>query len=160
MTSATRTAVKSTRAGEQAPRTIAIGPGLVEVHVTGEQSGGQMDVLIFNAPAGTPGPAPHRHPAAEETFHVLEGEMEFVVDGRTLRAGPGTTVHVPRGVPHAFRYIGDRPVRFLAVLSPSLRMDEYFERLAALVKDKPRPFDEPTRTQISALMMEYGQEPG
>ncbi len=141
-------------------RAIVLGSATIEILVTGEESGGRVETLVFTAPPGFPGPPPHRHPHAEETFHVLEGEMEFVVDGQRVRAGAGTTVHVPCGVSHAFSYVGGRTVRFMATLSPAQRMDEYFDRVAVLVRGKTRPFDEATRAELARLMLEFGQEPG
>jgi quercetin dioxygenase-like cupin family protein len=33
---------------------------------------------------------------------VLEGLVKYTAVDRTVLAGPGTTVHLPRGVPHSF----------------------------------------------------------
>jgi quercetin dioxygenase-like cupin family protein len=52
------------------------------------------------------GPPPHTHTREDETFYVLEGELEFVVGGRALLATAGSVVHGPRGIPHAFRNVG------------------------------------------------------
>lgn len=48
------------------------------------------------------GPPTHRHPANIEGFYVLEGTCIFHVDGKKLRAGPGTLFHLPRMIPHTF----------------------------------------------------------
>ncbi len=53
------------------------------------------------------GPPLHVHPAHEEAFYVIEGEAEFEMDGKTMRAPPGTFLVVPRGAAHTFR--PDRP---------------------------------------------------
>ena len=47
----------------------------------------------------------------DEAFHVLEGEIEFLLDGSWQRASAGTTVFVRAGVVHAFRNASDRPAR-------------------------------------------------
>jgi quercetin dioxygenase-like cupin family protein len=44
---------------------------------------------------------PHRHPY-EETFVILEGELDFEVDGEPVPAGPGTVVVVPARAVHGF----------------------------------------------------------
>jgi quercetin dioxygenase-like cupin family protein len=46
------------------------------------------------------GPPPHVHGREDETFWVLEGELEFMVGGGTVRAPAGSFVHAPRGIPH------------------------------------------------------------
>jgi quercetin dioxygenase-like cupin family protein len=66
-----------------------------------------------------PSPPPHLHRRHVESFYVLEGEMTFTAGGRELRAEAGTWVQVPPGVPHAFAFGGNRPVRFLDLHTPS-----------------------------------------
>jgi quercetin dioxygenase-like cupin family protein len=48
------------------------------------------------------GPPTHRHPLAIEGFYVVEGVVNFHVDGETVRAEAGTLIHLPRMVPHTF----------------------------------------------------------
>ncbi len=64
------------------------------------------------------GPPLHVHPAHEEAFYVIEGECEFEMDGKTLRATPGTFILVPRGAAHKFRLVSPEPAKLLKTLSP------------------------------------------
>ena len=48
------------------------------------------------------GPPTHRHPHATEGFYILEGTCIFNVLGTSVKAGPGTLVHLPRLLPHSF----------------------------------------------------------
>src|SRR3712207_7106464 len=41
----------------------------------------------------------------DESFYVLEGEYEFLVEGRTLNAGAGTLLYVPKGKLHTHRNV-------------------------------------------------------
>jgi mannose-6-phosphate isomerase-like protein (cupin superfamily) len=43
----------------------------------------------------------HVHHADDEAWHVLEGTLTFRFRDREIEAGPGATVFVPAGVPHA-----------------------------------------------------------
>src|SRR5256885_17078134 len=52
-------------------------------------------------PGSEPG-TPHYHARHSDTFYVLEGELEFVIDGKTIRAGAGPVLAAPRGAIHAF----------------------------------------------------------
>jgi mannose-6-phosphate isomerase-like protein (cupin superfamily) len=62
-------------------------------------------------------PPGHIHTREDELFLVLDGEVAFDVDGRLLLAGPGTSVYMPRGMPHTFRI--ESPVaRMLGVIAP------------------------------------------
>jgi quercetin dioxygenase-like cupin family protein len=50
----------------------------------------------------------HRHPEADETIYVLEGELIVFVDGEESRVGPGGMSFVPRGVPHALLVVSEQ----------------------------------------------------
>lgn len=70
----------------------------------------------------------HTHPAAEESFYVLEGRVELWADGTTSEASSGAFIVVPRGAPHALRRLSAQPVRMLTIVSPP-----GFERIFAAV---------------------------
>lgn len=61
----------------------------------------------------------HRHDHHAETFYFLEGEVAFYVDGEWIRAVPGTTIHVPPGVPHACKVMNDAPAKMLMIYQPA-----------------------------------------
>jgi quercetin dioxygenase-like cupin family protein len=61
---------------------------------------------------------PHQHDDHLDSFYVLEGEVEFVVDGDVVRAGPGTFVAAPPGTTHGFRNPGSGRVRVLNMHAP------------------------------------------
>jgi len=61
----------------------------------------------------------HRHPCMEEVLYVLEGRAEQWV-GRAKRIlGPGDSAHVPMNEVHGTYNAFERPLTFLAVLSPA-----------------------------------------
>ena len=79
----------------------------------------------------------------EEMFYVLEGSLKFRVGDDRMDAGPGTFLHVPKGVLHNFHNDTDVDARMLLLFAPA-GIEEMFERMAA----------EPDRfTEIGA---EYG----
>ena len=49
----------------------------------------------------------HRHPEADETVYVLEGEIVVNVDGEESRVGPGGVTFTPKGVAYAFVVVLD-----------------------------------------------------
>jgi quercetin dioxygenase-like cupin family protein len=61
---------------------------------------------------------PHVHDDQVDSFYVLEGEVEFTLGDRAVRALPGTWVSVPPGVVHGFRNPGPGRARFLNVHTP------------------------------------------
>lgn len=75
----------------------------------------------------------HIHPTANETYKVLEGQLEINIHGnwRLLQAGEELTVD--EGLPHTFRNPSDSLSRIYNIHSPTLQFEAYFEGLARLV---------------------------
>lgn len=61
---------------------------------------------------------PHIEHREDECLYVVEGEFEFLKDEEVLRAGPGASVYVPRGVVHAFENVGSASGRVLNLFTP------------------------------------------
>jgi quercetin dioxygenase-like cupin family protein len=47
----------------------------------------------------------HTHPG-EEIIYVLEGTLEYEIDGKPVRVKPGDVLFVPAGTPHLARNLG------------------------------------------------------
>ena len=86
-------------------------------------------VETHDQPGG--GPPPHIHHREDETFQILEGEYEFSVAGKTIRACQGDTLFAPRDIPHTYRYVGKTPGRLLTVITPA-GFEGFFEEIGAL----------------------------
>jgi quercetin dioxygenase-like cupin family protein len=59
----------------------------------------------------------HDHPL-EETYLILDGEVEGEFDGATYRLGPGDVAWAGVGCVHAFRNVGEGRVRWLETQAP------------------------------------------
>jgi thiamine-phosphate pyrophosphorylase len=88
-----------------------------------------LDVLEYFVDADYDGAGPHVHVRHADCFHVLEGALELVADGKAVRAEAGTSVVIPPGVEHAFTSAGR--ARFLNVHAPSCGFVEYLRKLDA-----------------------------
>ena len=74
----------------------------------------------------------HRHHA--ETFYILEGSVDFYVDGTWLTAEPGATLHIPPGVPHAAAVAkGSEGARMLMIFQPS-GFDKFLAEMAQMTE--------------------------
>jgi quercetin dioxygenase-like cupin family protein len=91
--------------------------GLVTLKATGATTGGTVAVTEQLSPRGSGSPL-HVHTREDEWFFVLEGELTFWVDGKTIVAGPGGFVYGPRDIPHTFMVTSDE-ARFLLVAEPA-----------------------------------------
>lgn len=61
----------------------------------------------------------HTHADHTDSFYVLEGEAEFIIDGEVRRFGPGGFVAAPIGTVHGFRNAGPGDLRLLNVHAPA-----------------------------------------
>ncbi|HEX6536438.1 MAG TPA: cupin domain-containing protein [Gemmatimonadaceae bacterium] len=108
-----------------------LGNNEITVLVSGEEAGGGYCVMELVVQPGGGATALHTDRWVE-TFHVLEGEVEWTVerDGRlvTWSARPGETVVVPSGVKHRFAGAGVTPSRMLTV-GPA-EFERFFRALA------------------------------
>jgi mannose-6-phosphate isomerase-like protein (cupin superfamily) len=78
-------------------------------------------VLEQTLPVGAAPPL-HVHRGLDDSWFLLEGLVVVQCGDQFLVARPGHWVSQPRGVPHAFRVVGDRPARTLLVHNdPSFR---------------------------------------
>ncbi len=90
---------------------------LAVVKATAKQTGNALGLIDLVAPVGPASPY-HVHRAEDESFYVLEGQLEFISGDRRLTGGPGTYVFLPRDIPHGIRVVGTSPARFLVLTTP------------------------------------------
>jgi mannose-6-phosphate isomerase-like protein (cupin superfamily) len=152
---------------EATDRAKYVGPGegnsvwvvglLITVKVASEDTGGAFSLIETIEPAQG-GPPPHLHHNVEEMMYVLEGEVEFVVGERTIRAGAGSCAYLPRGIPHTYKNIGTSPSRTLAVITPG-GFEKFFVEVGepATEGDSP-PEGEPDVGRIVQVGQKYGVE--
>jgi len=111
----------------------------------GVQTNNQYCLIDMHIPQHG-GPPPHRHDF-EETFHVLEGEIEATFRGQTNTIKVGETLHIPANAPHRFTNVRPEPARLLCICSPA-GQEEFFLSIGDLV---------PTRTSAPPEMDEAGK---
>lgn len=101
------------------------------VKVSASDTGGQFtlmeDNLKSNFRLGL-----HLHRYHAETFYILEGSVDFFVDGDWMTAEPGTCLHVPPGIEHACVMAeGYSAARMLMIYQPS-GFDQFLAELAQM----------------------------
>ena len=62
-------------------------------------------------------PFPHSHPH-EQVAYIMEGRMEFTIDGRVHALEPGDVLAVPPEVEHYAVAVGDEPCLNLDFFTP------------------------------------------
>ena len=106
------------------------------VTVSGEDTAGRYTVIDMHIPPGG-GPPPHRHDF-EETFILLEGEMEATFRGEKSMVKAGETVTIPANAPHRFHNISSQPVRLLCICSPA-GQEKFFMEIGVPVETRTTP---------------------
>lgn len=125
---------------------------------TGEDTGGKYALTDSVVPPRG-GPPPHIQHREDESFWVLEGELEFLVGEGTIRAGAGSFVHVPRGTLHTYENVGTGPARFLTLMVPA-GLEKFFEEVGKPGTDvsSPPPVDDAEIEKLLAAAPRYGVE--
>ena len=131
--------------------------GLVHVHISGEETGGQYSVLENRIPEGDMPPL-HVHHDEDEVFHVLDGDVTLFLPGQKITLGVGETFRAARGVPHTYRV--ESPTARLLVFCAPARFDGFVRAVSepAAEEELPprgRPFD---TERFAATAAEYGIE--
>jgi quercetin dioxygenase-like cupin family protein len=107
-------------------------------------------VMLFEeiVPSGTKS-AFHLHHDSDEVAYVHAGEITFWIGGEVSVGGPGTTVFMPRGVPHAWKSTGAETARAIFLYAPG--------KAGGLVKEQERgAFAGRSREEADAIWQRYG----
>lgn len=105
-------------------------------------------------------PPMHVQVDEDEAFYILDGEVEFEVDGNVVTATPGTFAFVARGAPHQFRVLTDT-ARMLVICSgkPADNLEDFFLGMGepATERTLPQPAA-PDEDRLVALSARTGIE--
>jgi quercetin dioxygenase-like cupin family protein len=117
--------------------------------VRGADTNGRYCLIDMYVPPGG-GPPPHRHDF-EESFTLLEGEVEVTFRGEKSIARTGDTLNIPANAPHQFHNASDRPARLLCVCSPA-GQDEFFMEVGVPVASRTATPPKLTAAEQAAFM--------
>lgn len=79
--------------------------------------------------------AAHRHPTIAERFHVLSGQVGFLLGDRETTLGPGEEAEVPAGTLHDWWQVGEEPAEVVVEVAPGDRFTEMVATLFGLARD-------------------------
>jgi len=88
-----------------------------EVIVSNEQSEGRYTIMVgrwlstFQVP-------PHYHKTHAETFYIVDGEVEWTVEGETHILRAGDALYVGPNVVHSVRVVGGKDMHNILVDTP------------------------------------------
>ena len=130
--------------------------------VTGKDTAGRYCLIDMHVPPGG-GPPPHRHDF-EESFTVLEGEIEVTFRGLKQTVRTGQVINIPANAPHQFRNSSGQAARLLCCCSPA-GLEELFLEVGVWVATRTTPPPKPDaaaeeafRARAEALAPKYRTE--
>jgi mannose-6-phosphate isomerase-like protein (cupin superfamily) len=113
-------------------RHIDVGAFGVAVLADGASTDDRFALIETVEPDPGIGPPIHIHRDCAESFYVLSGAYEMLVDDRTFECGAGSFIYIPSGMRHTFRNT-EPDSRKLNLYTPAA-MIGYFDELAAGIR--------------------------
>ena len=151
-----------TRSSDQSLPHIGLVGDTYTVLLSGKDTAGKFCLIDMHIPPGG-GPPPHRHDF-EESFIILEGELEATFRGEKSVVKAGETAHIPANAPHQFHNTSDQPVRLLCICAPA-GQEELFAEVGVRVATRttaPPKLDPATQAEfiakVEALAPKYRTE--
>jgi quercetin dioxygenase-like cupin family protein len=117
---------------------------VIENPVTGEravvaigtaETDGNLLVVDLHVRPGGAVMGEHYHPAIEETFTVVRGQLNYKLDGKEGVGSPGDTLLVPAGVPHSWWNATGEEVVVRVEVRPAARFEACILNAFGLAQD-------------------------
>lgn len=109
--------------------THSLGFSTILFKVLPRETSGSLFVIEHKG-LGHGGPPVHFHLHQDEWFYVMEGEVLFQVGDKRVKLGAGESVLGPRGVPHGFLGMGEKPAHMVIAFTPAGKMEAFFREVA------------------------------
>jgi quercetin dioxygenase-like cupin family protein len=105
------------------------------VRIGTEESDGELLVAdLYIAPGGAV-MGEHYHPAIEERFTLIRGELGVRLSGRAIETRPGVMLLVPPGVPHDWWNAGEEDAVVRVEIRPAARFELMMLNAFGLAQD-------------------------
>jgi quercetin dioxygenase-like cupin family protein len=117
--------------------------------LSGDDTNGRYCLIDMHIPPGG-GPPSHRHDF-EESFTLLEGEIDVTFRGEKSVVRAGETLSIPANAPHSFTNAAKRPARLLCICAPS-GQEEFFTKVGVKVAARMTPPPKLDKAEQSKLM--------
>ena len=146
---------------EQQGEHIAVVGDNYRLVITGEQTDKRFSVIDMMIPPGG-GPGPHSHTDFDESFYVVDGEVEVKSEAGTYEAKKGAFVTIPRGgIIHEFKNKTDKPAHLLCILVGA-GLENFFKEIgqptAANKFPPPTEMTPEKQKEMKKIAKKYGQE--
>jgi quercetin dioxygenase-like cupin family protein len=126
---------------------------------TGKDTGGAFSLMHCYFRKGYTAP-PHYHKFEDESFYLLEGQIDFYIGDKKVKATVGEFVVLPRNVPHHFDLVSET-AKALMLITPA-GFEIFFKEFgqpAQTLDLPPMPNTNPRKEMFDAMhkrMIELG----
>ena len=100
--------------------------GSITAKFQGYRHRANISLFVVNCPTGK-GAEKHRHPY-EETFVILDGNIEFIADGETKMIESGNIIVIPANTWHEFKNRSDHVAVMVSIHPVSKMIQEFWTR--------------------------------
>jgi quercetin dioxygenase-like cupin family protein len=128
---------------------IALMGDTYTILLSGDDTDGRYCLIDMLIPPGG-GPGPHRHDF-EESFTILEGEIEITFRGKESLGRAGETINIPANAPHSFRNASQNRSRLLCICAPA-GQEKFFAEVGIAVASRTTPAPKLDEAAQSALI--------
>ncbi len=90
----------------------------IEVKLNAYESEGRYTIMDFTFPIGSDSSPGHYHALHSETYFIISGRMEWMVEGEKMILEPGDLIYVPPNTYHSARTLGNEHARTLLIFDP------------------------------------------
>jgi quercetin dioxygenase-like cupin family protein len=139
---------------------LSVVGGNYRVLVSGKQTNGAFSVIDMLVPPQN-GPGPHAHANFQESFYIVDGEVEVHSEAGSYTAKKGSFVVVPQGgVVHYFKNVSNKPAHLLCTVVPA-GLEEFFEEIGEPIAAgeflPTPPMDPESIKKLQAIAQKHGQ---
>lgn len=147
--------------GPEAGQSVSVVGDTYRILVSGKDTAGAFATIDMLIPPGG-GPGPHAHADFEESFYVIDGEIEVKSEFGNFLAGKGSFISIPKGgVVHCFKNKSQQTAHLLCTVVPA-GLELLFEEIGQPVaagQFLPLPhLDEATVRKLMAAAEKHGQQ--
>lgn len=111
----------------------------IEVKLNAYESEGRYTIMDFTFPIGSDSSPGHYHALHSETYIIISGRMEWMVEGEKQILEAGDMVYVPPNTYHSARTLGDEHARTIMIFDPGGFEADVYERNALTDEQKNDP---------------------
>lgn len=150
-----------TKVGPQDGQGLSVVGDSYRIVISGGETEGAYAVIDMLVPPGA-GPGPHAHAGFQESFHVLDGEVEVMTEEGSYTATKGTFINIPLGgMVHCFKNKTGKVAHLWCVVVPA-GLEAFFKEIGQPAPFgtflSPPPMDQEALKRLQTIAEKYGQK--